>query len=49
MNSLLVLLGLYVACDGIVSLYLYRNQSWIEQAMRMIRVLVGAIVIWCGR
>ena len=55
MNYWLGILGTYIFCDGISSLYTYTHgnkangQSWLQDhSFRLIRCLVGIVVIIIG-
>jgi hypothetical protein len=43
------ILGIYIIIDGLGSIIVYHNQPWFpDHMMRIIRMIVGAIVIYCG-
>jgi hypothetical protein len=45
---LLNIIGVWLIGDGLVSMWLYMNQSYAEQAFRMIRALIGLALLLYG-
>lgn len=43
---ILTLCGIYLIIDGLVSLYVFRNQAWYAQAVRVGRTLIGIILLF---
>ena len=48
MNAIIVGLGVWLIIDGVGSMILYEKQSWMEQAIRIVRVRVGLALIYLG-
>jgi len=42
------LFGVYLIIDGLVSLYVFREQAWYCQAVRLGRTLIGVILLFFG-
>jgi len=43
------LLGMWLACDGIISIRLYLEQSWLkDHSIRLIRIAIGVYMIVIG-
>jgi len=48
-EKILVLIGTWLICDGIYSLYVYLGKEGLkENVIRAIRVLAGAAIVWMG-
>ena len=48
-EKILVLIGTWLICDGIFSLFTYLGKEGLkENAIRAIRVLAGAAIVWMG-
>jgi len=47
-NAIIVGLGVWLIIDGVGSMILYEKQSWMEQAIRVVRVGVGLALIYLG-
>ena len=45
---ILILFGVYLTVDGLVSLYVFRKQAWYYQAVRLGRTLIGIILLFLG-
>ena len=48
MIPVIIGLGAWVIFDGIASIIIYEKQSWVEQAVRVIRVAVGGFLMYLG-
>ena len=49
MNYYIGLAGMWLLCDGLISIRLYPNQSWIkDHSIRMIRIAIGVGLIVIG-
>jgi len=43
------LLGMWLACDGIISIRLYPEQSWLkDHSIRLIRIAIGIYMMIIG-
>lgn len=47
-NKILVILGLYIALDGIISIFHFSNATYIEQLFRFIRAMIGVVIMSIG-
>jgi len=48
-EKILIALGMWILCDAIFSLYTYLDQEGFkENSIRVIRLAVGATMIWMG-
>lgn len=44
------ILGMWLACDGIISIRLYKRESWLAcHSIRIIRIIIGAILMVLAR
>jgi len=48
LSLILVVLGLWLIIDGVLSIIKYSKQSFPEQLIRAIRTIVGVIIIMIG-
>jgi uncharacterized membrane protein HdeD (DUF308 family) len=48
LSLVLVVLGLWLIIDGVLSIIKYSKQSFPEQLIRVIRTIVGIIIIIIG-
>ena len=44
-NVALLLCGLWIVCDGLLSIIIYKEQSIPEHAVRVVRTLVGLYLL----
>jgi hypothetical protein len=45
MNPLLVAMGVWLLVDGVASIINYRHQSWWENSIRGIRIIISVVLI----
>jgi hypothetical protein len=48
LSVLLVSLGLWLVLDGVLSIFKYPKQTFPEQLIRVIRAIVGVIIVVIG-
>jgi threonine/homoserine/homoserine lactone efflux protein len=48
LSIVLVVLGLWLIVDGVVSIAKYRKQTFPEQLIRVIRATVGVVIVVVG-
>jgi hypothetical protein len=45
LSLLLTVAGAWLILDGAVSMWIYMNQSYAEQSIRVVRVVLGALIL----
>ena len=48
MNLIVLASGGWIIFDGVLSIILYKRQSWMEQTVRVIRTLIGVALVTLG-
>jgi len=49
MRGLLILCGLYISIEALISLFWANNDKWLwSQMVRVSRIIVGGFVIWAA-
>ena len=48
MNHIVLASGGWIIFDGVLSMIVYKKQSWMEQTVRVIRTLIGVTLVTLG-